>query len=334
MSRNLGVRRLCGWGLLAVGLLAVGGERAAQAGPWTRDKGKGYLNLSYSRIAAARLFFPDGTIGPIAPYEQHALQLYGELGLVDRYLTASFEGQLFRYNRLVGQGATYGMGDMRLGFWSGLVTKPLRVTGAILLGIPSGDPAPKAGSATADLSASDPQQSLYRAYLQDVARTLPTGDGEVDVELRVSLGTSFGKVRRWPLEHFLIAEAGYQFRTHSRAFVNTPLDEKYADALSYKIELGTKFPWPVLDRFWFIFRMPGLVSFALFQDPGAGGSGIRPTASCTTGLGNGVSYFAYGFEVLGRVYKGLGASFGLDSALGARCVAAGANLKAGLSVEW
>ena len=78
-----------------------------------------YLNISYSRISAKRLFLPDGSIADIAPYQQHAAQLYAEVGLINRWLMASLEGQFFRYNQLTGQGATYGLGDLRLGGGTG-----------------------------------------------------------------------------------------------------------------------------------------------------------------------------------------------------------------------
>jgi len=305
---------------------------AASAGPWTRDLGHGYVNLAYARIAAKKLASLDGVGRDIAPYEQHAFQVYGEFGLIDRWLTATFEGQLFRWAQLTGQGSTYGLGDLRLGFWTGLVTRPVRLTAALLLGIPSGDPAPLPGDAANGLDPADPRQREYATYLKDVAAALPTGDGEADVELRLSLGHSFGGVRRWPFEHYLVLEAGYWWRTRSRDRRGNLLASDFFDALTYKFEIGIKFPWKFIDRFWFIFRMPGVVSLAIFEDPAV--LADRPTASCVTGLGNGVSYLAWGFEALGRIYKGLGASAGFDSGFAARCVAAGANVKFGLSYEF
>lgn len=299
--------------LLGVGLWLLLAARPAQAGPWTRDRGSAFFSLAYSRIAADRLFGADFRIQPLgASYEQHALQAYAELGLVERYLTMSFESQLFRYNTLVNQGATYGLGDMRLGFWSGLVTKPLRLSAAFLIGVPSGDPAP--------LASGDDEAQL-------IARSLPTGDGEVDFEPRLSLGYSFGGVRRWPLQHYLVVEAGYWIRTQGRSrdpqgrFVSTD----FADAFTYRGELGTKLPFRFVDRFWIILRLAGVESFA---------SDLAASFTCATGLGNGVTYNAYGFEIAARIVRGLGANFGVDSAFRARCVAAGANLKAGLTYEF
>jgi len=300
--------------LLLVGaLLFLVKEKPAQAGPWTRDRGRMFVSLAYSRIAADRLFGADFRIVPLgASYEQHALQAYAELGLVSRFLTMSFESQLFRYNALLNQGATYGLGDLRLGFWSGLLTAPLRLTAAFLIGVPSGDPAPFASG--------DDEAQL-------IARSLPTGDGEVDFEPRLSLGYSFGGVRRWPLQHYMVIEAGYWIRTQGRS--RDPRGQyftsDFADAFTYRAELGTKLPFRVVERFWIILRMSGVESFA---------SDIAASFTCATGLGNGVSYNAYGFEIAARIVRGLGANFGLDSALRARCVAAGVNLKAGLTYEF
>ena len=122
-------------------------------------------------------------------------------------------------------------GRYAAGLWSGLVTRPLRLSAAFLIGIPSGDPAP--------LSTADDEAAL-------IARSLPTGDGEVDFEPRLSLGYSFGGVRRWPLVHYVVAEAGYWIRTAGRArdpngrFFTTD----FADAFTYRAELGSSCPSP------------------------------------------------------------------------------------------
>lgn len=297
------------------GLLLLFLPAVAAAGPWTRDAGSAFLSVAYARIASNGIFGTDFSVQPLgARYEQHAVQLYGEVGLINRWLTLTVEQQILRYNRLVDQGATYGVGDLRMGFWTGLVTQPIRLTAAFLAGVPIGDPSPTAGPGA------DAEAEL-------IARSLPTGDGEADFELRLSFGYSFGKKRRWPLEHYLVAEAGYWFRTtgHSRDLNGNLTFSKFADDFTYKAELGTKLPWRFIDRFWFIGRVAGIESFA---------SSIQAASTCATGLGNGVTYVAYGFEVSARIYKGFGANFGGDSAFRARCVAAGANWKFGLFVQF
>lgn len=298
-------------GLSALSLLCV--TDRAEAGPWTRDRGHAFVSLGYSRIAADRVYGADFSSQALgATYEQHALQAYAEVGLVDRYLTASFESQLFRYNTLINQGATYGLGDMRIGFWSGILTAPVRLTAAFLVGIPSGDPAP--------LAQGDDEAQL-------IARSLPTGDGEVDFEPRLSLGYSFGGVRRWPLLHYVVVEAGYWIRTsgRSRDPVGRLVSTDFADAFTYRGELGTKLPFPFVERFWIILRMMGVESFA---------TQLAASFTCATGLGNGVTYNAYGVEIAGRIARGFGANLGVDGAFRARCVAAAPNLKVGLTYEF
>lgn len=303
--------RLCALTALVLTLVPA----AASAGPWTRDAGHAFFSLSYGRIASNNIFGADFSVQPLgARYEQHALQFYGEVGLISRWLTVTVEQQLLRYGRLLGQGDTYGVGDLRMGFWTGLVTNPVRLTAAFIAGVPIGDPSPTAGAGA------DPDAEL-------IARSLPTGDGEADFELRLSFGYSFGKKRRWPLEHYLVAEAGYWFRTqgHSRDLNGAVIYSNFADDFTYKAELGTKFPWRFIERFWFIARLSGIESFA---------DGVSAQNTCATGLGNGVTYTAYGFELAGRIYKGLGANIGLDEAIRARCVASGANFKIGLTLQF
>jgi hypothetical protein len=312
------------WPLLLLLLLA---PTSAEAGPWTRDQGHFYLNVNYSRIAARRLFALDYSLQPDpAPsdpiYTQHALGLYGEVGIVSRWLTASVEGQLYRHNR-IDEAVTEGMGDLRVGLWTGLVTAPVRLTAALLVGLPTGDPAPRAGDG-ADLRA------------RRNACILPTGDGEVDVETRLSFGHSFGGKGRYPLLHYVVAEAGYWARNAPYRTCQDLLGgpaagaqrrEGFFDAFTYKAELGIKLPYKFIERFWFIVRLSGVESFARTED-------LQFRDAPLTGLGDGVTYTAYGFDVAGRLWRGLGASIGLDSAFRARLVPAGANLRVALSYEY
>lgn len=271
----------------------------AHAGAWTRDQGHFYLNTGYARIAASGVFAPDFTVTPTMPYAQHLWTVYGEVGLLTRWLTATVDAILFRHNSIKAQGATYGMSDWRVGLWTGLVTRPVRLSLGVTLGIPIGDKAPSAGN-PADSDATS------------IARTLPTGDGEWDIEGRVALGYSFGGVRRWPVLHYLVAEAGYWVRT------------EFSDSFVWRFEFGTQFPYRFIDRFWFIWKFSGIESFASNEE----------AAMDATGLGEGVTYVSPGFTVYGRIYRGLGASIGLDSALRGRSVAAGAQLMVKLSYEW
>ncbi len=271
----------------------------AHAHAWTRDTGSGYVNLTYSRIAAKRVFGPDGKVVPIVPYTQQVVGLYGEVGLATQFLTATVEATLFRHNALAGQGATYGLGDLRLGVWTGLVTRPVRLAVGWTVGIPSGDSRPRARGV-------DPRDTEAHA----IARSLPVGDGEWDVEARASLGYSFGGRPRYPLRHYLLVEAGYWVRSSG-----------FADSFVYRLELGVQLPWRGIDRFWFIVRFAGVESFASGRD----------AARDASGLGNGVTFASPGVEVAVRLHRGLGLLAGFDTAVRARSVAAAAQGKVGLS---
>lgn len=271
----------------------------AEAGAWTRAPGSFYANLSYGRISSGTYFAPNFEQVPIRRYTQHTLGFYGEAGVIERWLTVSLDAQLYRRNSLAQLGTTDGLSDAQLGFWTGLLrSPPFHLSLGVLVGLPLGDPFPKAGPG-ADAEAAQ------------IAASLPTGDGEVDVESRLALGTSFGG-GRWPLRHFLSLQVGYWLRTQG-----------FADAFTYAFQLGFQFPWTFINRFWFIFRFHGVESFASNEE----------AAQNPTGLGNGVTYTSYGFQALARLWKGVSVGVGIDSALRARSVAAGANLRVLVSFE-
>jgi hypothetical protein len=289
--------RALSWTMAAVLTAGIVSPRQAAAGAWTREPGHVYLNVSYSHIAASNFYTPDFHVTPIQPYEQHVVGFFGEVGIAP-WLSATLDGTIYRRNQILASGYTEGVGDWRLGVWTALSRARVRLALGLLVGIPLGDPAPSAGP-NADADA------------QQIARSLPTGDGEWDVEARLAAGTSLGGVRAWPVRHYVIAEAGYWQRTHG-----------FAASFTYKLEVGTQFPYRFVDRFWLIWRFSGVESFASEME----------AARDATGLGNGVTYLSPGVAIFGRIWKGLGASVGVDSALRARSVAAAVQLYT--SVSW
>lgn len=207
--------------------LALLGATRAWAGAWTRDQGHGYVATGWSRIAATSVFGPDGSTQPIARYEQNAWNLYGEVGLASRWLLATVESTLVRDNAQGGEHTT-GMGDWRFGVWSGLVTRPVRLSVGATLTAPLGSPTPR-----------DAQPGR-----------LALGSGELALDLRAALGWSWPGGRRWPLRHYVVVEAGYWRR------------QLFADAFVYRVELGVQLPWRVVDRVWLVGRLIGVESFA------------------------------------------------------------------------
>lgn len=286
----------------AAALLTLAVPSAARAQvTWTRDAGSAYANLKLSLQSGDTFYGADFERRPINDYRQTSLSLYSELGLIDRYLTLSLEGELFRRNELVSQGATEGLGDLRVGLWTGLVVAPFRLSVGARVGLPTGDADPSAG-ADAEATA--------------IARTLPTGDGEFDVEPAVSIGTSFGGGADWPVQHYATAGVGYWLRTRG-----------IADALTYKLELGTKVPVVVLDRVWWIVRATGIESFASAAD-------VASSQGNFGGLGNGVTFVSLGLEAAVQVWGGLGVSLAWDTAFRARRVIGAAPLRIAVSYEF
>jgi hypothetical protein len=288
---------------LLILLVLLLGSRAAHAGAWTRDSKHFYLSLGWARIAGDAQFGRDFRVVPtLSRYEQHVVYFYGELGIIDRLLTLTVDAQTYRHAQYHNLGSTSGVGDFRVGLWTGMLDKPVRFSFGMLVGVPAGNPDPSR------------HQPGLSSEERGVLRLLPTGDGEVDVEARAAVGYSFGGKRYWPLQHYVVGELGYWMRTRG-----------YGDALTWKAELGIRFPWRFVERFWLIVRLTGIESLAL------GSSAIE---NDITGLKSGVSYTAYGGELYGRIYKGLGANIGIDSAFRARAVPAAAQLHVALSYQY
>lgn len=281
-------------------LLALGVVTPASANPWTRDAGSFYANVGYSRISADRYYGPDKSGVDLGnTFTQQELSAYAEVGLISQRLMLTVDSTLYRRSHLSSQGYVHGLGDMRLGLWGGLLLSPLRISAGVIVGLPTGDSEPTADDGAA------PGANL-------VARSLPTGDGETDIEGRLAMGHSFGgRGSVWPLQHYVRAEIGYWLHTD------------FADAFTYKAELGIKAPYKVIDRLWVILRFHGVESFASDAEAAAGFSG----------LGDGVTYNAYGLGLVVSVWRGISVGFDFEGAFRARSVPAAPSFKLSLSYE-
>jgi len=274
--------------VVVAAVMMLAGARA-HGGAWTRDAGHGYVGTGWARIAATKVFGRDYQTTPIAAYEQNAWNLYGELGLVSRWLTATVESTLVRDNAQAGEHTT-GMGDWRFGAWSGVVVAPVRLSVGATVTVPLGSPTPR-----------------------DVAPgKLPLGSGEFAIDLRAAFGWSWNGARRWPLRHYFLVEAGFWRR------------QIYADAFVYRAEVGVQLPWRVVERVWLIGRLIGVESLV-----GAGRATDDPT-----GLDDGFTVMAPGFEAVARLWRGLAVGAGFETAIRARAVAAGKQVHATVSWQW
>ena len=277
----------------------------AGAQAWVRDAGSGYVNVTLSRTRGNELYSPDFEKQPLpTTYDQTVLGLYGEVGVIDRWLMLTIDAELYRQNTLEEQGATSGIGDARVGLWTPLVRGPLNLTAGVQVGLPLGDNQPTAGAGA------DGDAEL-------IARSLPTGDGEFDLEPRVALGYSLS-AESWPLRHYFAASLGYAIRTSSEVLGQR---ESFADAITYSLEVGTQVPAPVLDRFWLAVRVAGVESFADSTEAARG----------AVGIGNGVTYTTVGATLSGNIYDGFGALVSFDTALRARSIISAPALRFGLS---
>jgi hypothetical protein len=141
---------------------------------------------------------------------------------------------------------------------------------------------------------------------------LPLGSGELALDLRAALGWSWPGGPRWPLRHYFTVEAGYWRR------------QLHRDAFVYGVEVGVQLPWRVVERVWLVGRLIGVESFA---------TAAQATAS-PTGLDDGFSVVAPGFEAVARLWRGLMVGAGFETALRARAVAAGKQVHATVSWQW
>jgi hypothetical protein len=280
--------------LLALALAVALGPRTAQAQAWISEPGSGYLQLGYRRIAGDAFYDASGESQALpSTYTQQTLSAYAEVGVVPRWLQLSVQGELYRHNSLADQGATHGLGDLRVGAWTGLLQGRHNLAFGVLVGLPTGDERPSAGPG-ADLIA------------EGIARSLPTGDGEVDVTPTVAYGLSFGG-DSWPLEHYLSATLGYQVRS-----------EGIEDGLEYGATFGLRAPYAVIERVWWVLGVAGREAL-----------GESGTASFS-GLGAGVSYTGFFFGLDVAIWEGLGLTARLEGALRASNVIAGGPLSLGL----
>ncbi len=260
---------------------------------WTREAGSAYVDASIGYVAGGSIYGPDFNKLTLAtPYSQLVVASYAEVGLIDRWLTTTVAAEWLRRNQLAEQGRTTGLGDTRIGFWSGLVTEPFRLTVGLWLGIPTGDPQPSGNSPDTNL----------------IARSLPTGDGEWDLEPQVRWGIGVSPTA-WPFTHYAQAAVGYQVRTQTQVF---GVAQDIADGVTYLIEFGAQPRQRGLDRLWLSAKLYGLESLASSSE----------AASGAVGLGNGVTYTAYQVRVYARLYDGLGVAASFESALRARSIVA------------
>ncbi|MGZ9114441.1 MAG: hypothetical protein ACXW3K_07445 [Brevundimonas sp.] len=151
-------------GGLLIGLAALAGAGAADAGPWTQPEGHGQVILKYEDMRADRGFDMDGSLADLpAERRDSALGLFAEYGLSDRF-TLQLKGDW-----QTGEDAFVdydGRGPLEIGVtWQ--AWRDDRTAVSLYGGYADGGEGRNAGYA-------------------------PPGQGDDDWELRASVGRSFG----------------------------------------------------------------------------------------------------------------------------------------------
>lgn len=200
---------------------------SAHAGAWTQKRGRGYYELKFYFINAARFYEPDGRIISIPTLGEYTTGFYGEYGITD-WLTLTGDFPFYKritLNRQLGNrsgfvffpgDAVSGISDAEIGGRVGLLRNGPTVLSAVWrLGIPLGD--------------------------NTQANGLFTGDGEFNQLFALQLGHSF-----YPAPLYFTSEAGFNNRTQG-----------YSDELRYEAELGYS-----VTRAWAMyFKINGVESF-------------------------------------------------------------------------
>lgn len=263
---------------------ALLGAAEANAQAWIHEPGSGYGEVSFRTISGDQFFGSEGEVRDLrTTYSQSTLQLYGEVGVVPRWLQVVVDGEIFRYNELARQGATSGLGDMRLGLWTGLYQRDVKISAGLRTEFPTGDPEP---SAPGD----NPQTEI-------IANSLPTGDGAFDLAPSLAVGYGVGGENR--VRSYLTGVGRYAIRFGGRS-----------DAVEWRAEVGVQFPFPVLNRFWFAGRIRGL-------HPLSDSSGRS-----FSGLSGGAAHVSPGFSMRAEIFRGFGLQGSLEGAMFARNIVA------------
>lgn len=253
----------------------------ASAQAWIHKPAEGYAELGGTYLQSQQFYNSKGESLEIASkYSQASLSIYGEVGVVERWLQVVAGGELIRRNTLADQGATTGLGDFNVGAFTGILQSgPLRLSAGLLLGLPTGDSDPSAGI-------DDPQAGI-------IAASLPTGSGAFSLTPKIALGTSFGS-GAYPLRHYATGSVGYL------AWFG------FSDSLTYQAELGTK-----LARFDRVTLRLGLNGLEPIEEV---------PVSSFSGVGEGIAFTAWSVGVSVDLFGDVGLAANVGSALRAKSI--------------
>lgn len=285
---------LKGFAATALALVAFGTATHA-GGPWTHQKGKGYLKLSEYWIVFDSHFTDVGKIDPNVTTGIFNTNAYFEYGIATRFTGVVNATLLSRnyMNNLVSRGtgevlvpgeAYNSLGDIDLSLKYGL-NKPgakFPIAASVMFGLPTGNPS--AGT----------------------EGNLQTGDGEFNQMIQLDAGTGFNWGKK--VSGYFSTYVGFNNRTND-----------FSEEIRYGLESGAGL---ANNKLWVIGRITGIES--LKNGPASG------TITSTSIFANNAEYTSMGLEVAYSVTKNLGFSASAAGAFRAEIIAAAPSYSVGV----
>lgn len=278
---------------LCVLMACLSGIPAYAGGGWTPAKGKGYFKLSQYIIKADEHYTDTGQKDPNITIGYFSTNLYGEVGLTDRWAVI-FNLPVFARNLhnnqvsnttgdvLIQGEAINGIGDIDLSVKYGIVQhKKVAFAGTFQLGIPSG----KTGKGELGI--------------------LQLGDGECNQLFRFDVSNPF-MAKESPM--YTNVYVGFNNRTKG-----------YSEEFRWGAEIGVGL---FNEHLWLNGKLDGITSLK---------NGEQTAGNNSTSLfANNAEYISYSFEAAGKFYKGLGISFNYSSTFHAKIIFAAPSYTVGV----
>ena len=201
-------------------------EADGQSG-WTKSKGEGFFQTSFSTFNSKDYFTLEGEKLLTNRFHQQSIVFYGEYGVTDKF-TVIANLPLQNFNGFETTETVSGLGDLRLEFKHSLLKKFLPLAISVAPEIPTGR-----------------ANNFANSIVNDFERiNLPSGDGEFNVW--TTLATSFA-LGDFPFYGSLFGS--YNYRTQYDGI-------SFSDQMAVGVEFGYKF----FDKVWVNARLNGLTS--------------------------------------------------------------------------
>lgn len=212
--------------ILTFSLVFIIANTQAQSG-WTKGKGEGFFQTSFSTFASKVYYTLDGERLLTNEFRQQSIVFYGEYGVTDKF-TLIANLPLQNFNGFETTETVSGFGDLRLEFKHAILKKYLPLAISIAPEIPTGK-----------------ANNFAKSQVNDFEQiNLPSGDGEFNLWTTLASSFSLGDI---PLYGSLFGS--YNFRTAYEGI-------SFSDQIMVGIEMG----YHVADLVWINGRLNGLTS--------------------------------------------------------------------------